>query len=168
MVTCPGALTITSPDDVAEVVALRNAVSAALTERHGIGHWSSQATEKGLRRDMRRASVYVLKNRGRVIATLALQTRKPRAIDRACFTPVKRPLYLIDMAVAPARQRSGLGRCCVADAIRICKAWPADALRLDAYDSDAGAGAFYRKCGLTEVGRAVYKNTPLIYYERLV
>lgn len=162
------ALTPATAEDIASVVALRNAVASQLTSRYGIGHWSSTATEKGVRRDMGRASVYVLKHRGRVIATLALQTRKPRVIDRAYFTPVKRPLYLIDMAVDPARQRSGIGRRCIADAIRMCKAWPADALCLDAYAADAGAGGFYRKCGFTEVGRSAYRNTSLIYFERLV
>ena len=162
------ALTPATAEDIASIVALRNAVASQLTARHGIGHWSSTATAKSVRLDMRRASVYMLTNRGRPVATLALQTRKPSAIDRVCFTPVKRPLYLIDMAVDPARQRSGLGRRCVADAIRMCKAWPADALCLDAYDSDAGAGEFYRTCGFTEVGRASYRNTPLIYFEMLV
>ena len=161
-------LTLATAEDLASVVALRNAVASQLSSRYGIGHWSSTATETRLRRDMRRSSVYVLKHRGRVIATLALRTRKPRAIDRAYFTPVKRPLYLIDMAVDPARQRSGIGRRCIADAIRMCKAWPADALCLDAYAADAGAGGFYRKCGFTEVGRTAYLNTSLIYYERLV
>src|ERR1035437_7340522 len=32
---------------------------------------------------------------------------------------------------------------------RIAKAWPADAIRLDAYDAEAGAGPFYASCGWT-------------------
>ena len=43
--------------------------------------------------------------------------------------------------------------------------WPGDAIRLDAYDSQAGAGEFYRKCGFREAGRASYRGTPLIYFE---
>jgi hypothetical protein len=43
--------------------------------------------------------------------------------------------------------------------------WPADAIRVDAYDAEAGAGGFYAKCGYREVGRVVYRNTPLVYYE---
>ena len=56
----------------------------------------------------------------------------------------------------------------IEEAVGLCKAWPADALCLDAYDADAGAGGFYRKCGFTEVGRATYRHTPLIYFEMLV
>ena len=50
-------------------------------------------------------------------------------------------------------------------ATEVAKVWPADAIRLDAHDADAGAGGFYAKCGYSEVGRAVYRGTPLNYYE---
>jgi GNAT superfamily N-acetyltransferase len=72
------------------------------------------------------------------------------------------------MAVSVARQGKGLGRQAMEDAQRIALAWPADAIRLDAYDADAGAGEFYRKCGYTERGRVVYKGDPLRYYELLL
>jgi GNAT superfamily N-acetyltransferase len=162
------ALTIATPDDVETVAALRNAVAEQLTARHGIGHWSSISTARGIRAEIQRSSVCLLRDEGRAIATLALATRKPRAIDRRYFTPDKKPLYLLGMAVEPSRQRTGVGRRCIEEAVAMCRAWPADALCLDAYDADAGAGDFYRKCGFTEVGRATYRNNPLIYFERLV
>lgn len=62
----------------------------------------------------------------------------------------------------------GIGRQCVDEALRIVRAWPADALQLDAYDAHAGAGPFYFKCGFREVGRTSYRSVPLIYYEHLV
>ena len=161
-------LTLATAEDASAVAALRNAVAAVLTARHGIGHWSSVATEKGVRASMKTSSVLVARDAGRVVGTLVLQTKKPGAIDRACYTPGKRPLYLLGMAVEPARQGSGIGRGCIEEAVGLCKAWPADALCLDAYDADAGAGGFYRKCGFTEVGRATHRHTPLIYFEMLV
>jgi GNAT superfamily N-acetyltransferase len=163
-----GALTIATEDDAEAVADLRNAVAEVLTDRHGIGHWSSLSTAKGVRASMKRSSVYVAKENGRIVGTLVLQTRKPWAIDRRWFTQVTRPLYLVGMAVEPARQRHGLGRRCIEEAVGFCRNWPADSLCLDAYDADAGAGAFYQKCGFSEVGRATYKNTPLIYFEMLV
>ena len=72
------------------------------------------------------------------------------------------------MAVAPARQRQGIGSRCLAEAKRIAKGWPADAICLDAYNDKAGAGPFYARCGYTEVGRVTYRNAPLIYYELLL
>ncbi len=72
------------------------------------------------------------------------------------------------MAVLPARQRQGLGRNLLEQAKQIAKAWPGDAVRLDAFDADAGAGGFYAKCGWTEVGKVVYRNAPLIYFEFLL
>ena len=164
----PAGLTIATADDAPAVAALRNAVASALTALHGTGHWSSVSTEKGIRADMKRSSVYVLRDAGCAIATLLLATKKPRAIDCRYFTPVKRPLYLLGMAVDPARQGCGVGRRCIENAVEICRTWPADALCLDAYDADAGAGGFYRKCGFTEVGRATYRNSPRIYFEMLV
>ena len=44
----------------------------------------------------------------------------------------------------------------------------AAAIRLDAYDSTAGAGGFYARCGYREVGRVTYRGTALIYFESLL
>jgi len=112
--------------------------------------------------------VYMAKHNGRVIATLTLQTKKPWAIDRHYFADVKTPLYLLSMAVDVRLHRQGIGRQCVEQASVIARRWPADAIFLDAYDADAGAGEFYRKCGFDEVGRATYRGTPLIYYQLLL
>jgi GNAT superfamily N-acetyltransferase len=161
-------LTLADADDADAVATLRNAVATELTARHGIGHWSSTSSEQGVRAAMKRSSIYLLRDERREVATLELATKKPWAIDRRCFTPVRTPLYLLGMAVDPARQRGGIGRRCIDEAVTICKAWPADSLCLDAYDAAAGAGDFYRKCGFTEVGRATYRNTALIYFELLV
>jgi GNAT superfamily N-acetyltransferase len=163
-----GFLSIAEPADAAAVAALQMAVAEDLTRRFGFGHWSSTITEKSVRAGMRRGAVFVLRDDDRIVATLTLATRKPWAIDRQYFTPVARPLYLIAMAVDPALQRTGIGRACVAEAMEIGREWPADAVCLDAYDTPAGAGDFYRKCGFAERGRKTYRNTPLIYFERLV
>jgi GNAT superfamily N-acetyltransferase len=117
---------------------------------------------------MKRAQVFVARRGTDIAATFTLATKKPWAIDRSCFSQVTRPLYLLSMAVAPELQGQGLGRRCLDEARAIAKAWPADAIFLDAYDTAAGAGEFYGKCGFREVGRVTYKGTPLIYYEWLV
>lgn len=72
------------------------------------------------------------------------------------------------MAVDVAHQHQSIGTRCVQEALRISAAWPADAIRLDAYDAPGGAGAFYAKCGFRERGRVVYRTVPLIYYELLL
>lgn len=103
-----------------------------------------------------------------MVGTLRLTTKKPWAIDTRYFKTCSRPLYLLGMAVAPAEQRRGIGKRCLEEARRIAVAWPADAIRLDAYDSPAGAGMFYARNGWTEAGRARYRNVPLVYYEMFV
>jgi GNAT superfamily N-acetyltransferase len=69
------------------------------------------------------------------------------------------------MAVLPTIQRQGVGRLLIKEAVRQARAWPADAIRLDAFDADAGAGGFYAKCGFREVGRVTYRKAPLIHFE---
>jgi GNAT superfamily N-acetyltransferase len=164
----PMRLEAASVHEAEEIADLRNAVAQHLTRSHGRGHWSGEITARAVLLRMRAARVFLYRLEGRVVATLSLGTSKPWAIDPAYFTAVRLPLYLTDMAVAPEVQRQGVGRGCLADVQRIARAWPADAVRLDAYDAAAGAGPFYSKCGYREVGRVVYRKVPLIYFESLV
>lgn len=151
--------------DAVALAALHTSVAQHLTDLHGKGPWSSRTTEKGILFALRSSKVFVARNGSEIIATLRLATKKPWAIDTNYFAPCRRPLYLLGMAVTPGKQRQGIGRQCLEAAKILARDWPADSLRLDAYDAKAGAGAFYANCGFTEVGRAIYRNSPLVYYE---
>jgi GNAT superfamily N-acetyltransferase len=161
-------LQVATADDVADLVSLRDAVNRHLVAQHGKGYWSVRLTEKGALFALRHSTVYIARYRKRPIATLALCTRKPWAIDTKYFSPSKQPLYLTAMEVDPKHQRQGVGKLCLEEACRIARKWPSDAIRLDAWDAEAGAGEFYRKFGFREVGRATYRDTPLIYFEMLL
>ncbi len=154
--------------DAGAIAALRSAVAERLTEEYGGGHWSGLATERGVLGALRTSRVLVARRGADIVGTLRLATKKPWAIDTSYFTKVARPLYLTDMAVAPRMQRMGIGRALLEQAASAARAWPADAIRLDSYDANAGAGPFYEKCGYREVGRASYRGNPLIYYEMLL
>lgn len=151
--------------DVDDLVVVRNAAAERLTAEHGTGVWSGMTSDRGVRYSMKIARVYLARVRGQAAATLTLSTRKPWAIDRAYFTPCPRPLYLLNMAVHPKHQRRGLGGRCLEDAKELARAYPAQAIWLDAFDAPAGAGPFYAKCGFRGVGRATYRGAPLLYYE---
>ncbi len=158
-------------NDAGEIALLRNAAAHALTHRHGEGSWSWKATERSVLRDLSRprfSRTVIARDGRKIVATLCLQTKKPWAIDIAYFTPVKKALYLINMAVDPARQRQGLGRLLIKEAESLARQWPANAVRLDAWDGPAGAGDFYSKCGFREVGRVIYRKAPLIYLEFVI
>src|SRR5689334_5476622 len=155
-------------DDVAAIAGLQNAAAGALTARFGPGPWSTLVTERRAALAQRHARVRLGRDGRRILTVLRLATRKPWAIDGSWFTQVTRPLYLTGMAVAVGQQRQGLGRRALEDACAVAEAWPADAIRLDAFDADAGAGGFYARCGFTERGRVVYKGDPLVYFERIV
>lgn len=152
-------------DDVPTIAALQNAASGALTARYGVGHWSSLGTERGAALAQRHARVRIGRSGKRILTVLRLAKKKPWAIDISYFTPVRLPLYLTGMVVSVAHQGEGLGKLAIEDALEVARAWPADSIRLDAYDGDAGAGSFYEKCGFRERGRVVYKGDPLVYYE---
>jgi GNAT superfamily N-acetyltransferase len=156
-------------EDAAAIAQLRRAANDKLTAQYGKGFWSSNVSDKGVLFDMRRSKVFLVKDiSGTLIATLTISRRKPWSIDEKYFTSVQRPLYLTAMAVAPQWQGKGVGRRCIEEAKAICEKWPADAIRLDAYDAAAGAGEFYRTCGFREVGRTSYRKTPVIYFEMLL
>lgn len=159
---------LASEEDAIAVAELRTVVAEALTARFGKGHWSSASTERGVLFGMGHARVVIARDAGEIVATARLATKKPWAIDTTYFTPCRNPLYLLDMAVRPDRQGEGIGRRLLEEAERVARAWPADAIRLDAYDAEAGAGEFYRKCGYVERGRVAYRGTPLVYFERLL
>jgi len=144
---------------------VRGAAAEQLTKDFGHGHWSSITNEPAVLRDLKASTVLLARDRNEVVATLTLATRKPWAIDAAYFTPCKKALYLINMAVHPRRQRRGIGRALMAEALRVARALPAGAIRLDAYDADAGAGEFYRRCGYRQRGTKAYRGVPLVYFE---
>ena len=127
----------------------------------------------GVRRNVTSRVLIAFKprSRGRIIGTLRLATKKPWAIDVTYFTEVERALYLTGMAVEPRMQRRGVGRQMLKEALNIAQAWPSQAIRLDAYDTEAdgaGVGGFYARCGFREVGRVIYRGTPLVYFEMLL
>jgi len=159
---------LAGPADAPALTALHSAVAGHLTREFGEGHWSARASEASVLRGIATSRVIVARDEAGIAGALRLASRKPWSIDPKFFQKVKRPLYLLDMAVRPSVQRRGVGRQLIDQARLIAKVWPADAIRLDAYDAAAGAGGFYRKCGFREAGRAEYRRVPLIYFEVLL
>ena len=145
----------------AELAVLHQAAADELTRRFGQGAWSGSPSERGILSTMRLprfSKTLVARARGRIVGALRLATKKPWAIDVSYFTPVPRPLYLVGMAVHPRHQGKGVGRALVVESTALARDWPGDAIRLDAWDAEAGAGAFYAKCGFRKAAHAKYKG----------
>lgn len=152
----------------AEALSRLHAETAAdLVARFGQGHWSRPVVVRRVEAPSPFVRLRVGRLGGEIVTVLRVATKKPWAIDVSYFSPVPRPLYLTGMATAVRYQGKGLGRAALDDAREIALSWPAQAIRLDAYDAPAGAGAFYARCGYAERGRVVYRGTPLVYYELL-
>ena len=154
--------------DIQAIVQIRNAVALQLTSEYGKGHWSSCVTERAVQRDLRDSEVLVARGDDVAVGTLRLASKKPWAIDTRYFTRVPKALYLHALAVDPLHQRCGIGRSLVTHAQTHARGVLGNSLRLDAYDSPAGAGKFYLSCGFQELGRVTYRTVPLLYFELLL
>lgn len=161
-------ISLATPQEAAAIAEVISEAAHDLTVKHGMGHWSAVATEKGVLNGMSKAKVLVALNGADVIGTLRLTSSRPWVIDPAYFTPVPRPVYLVDMAVRPGYQRLGVGRSLIEQAKALSTSLAGDSIRLDAYAGMAGAGGFYEKCGFTDRGHVVYKSVPHIYFEWLI
>ena len=142
-------------------------VAEDLTRQHGARHWCSAPCPEAERGPGDRVvSGDRGRDEGQVSPTLRLVTKKPWAIDPAYFANVRRPLYLLSMAVSRSpegrHQPAAAGRGAV-----VAAGWPADAIRLDAYDHAAEAGPFYASAAITRSGGYV-SNCPLRYFELLL
>jgi GNAT superfamily N-acetyltransferase len=162
------AVNIASMADAAAIAALRTAVARDLTQKFGKGHWSSCPTESAVMRELRSSQVLVAYQGVEIIGTVRLATQKPWAIDVSYFTEVPKAIYIHGLAVAASCRGSGVGRRLMEAVNEAARSFSAGALRLDAYDHEAGAGPFYLKCGFRKVGRKTYRKVPLIYYEMLL
>lgn len=163
--------TIAKESDAAELAALHHAVADGLTATFGRGFWSSAPSERGLLVELRRpkfSRTLMARSGKRIVACLRLATKKPWAIDVSYFTSVTKALYLTGMAVHPDMQGKGVGRLLLKRGEALAREWPGNAVRLDAFDAEAGAGAFYAKCGYREVARVKYKGNPLVYFEMVL
>ena len=151
--------------DVRELLELELAIDADQAERFGDDRYRTTLNEKSVARSLASSRTVVATRRGRIVATVRMETKKPWAIDLSYFTPACKAVYLHNVNVHPELQRSGIGRQLMERVKEVAQEWPVDVIRLDAYDGPSGAGPFYRKCGFKKLGRAVYRSVPLIYYE---
>jgi GNAT superfamily N-acetyltransferase len=151
--------------DILALLDLQLAVDAEQARRFGSDRWRTTINEKSVARGLKTSRILLACEPGRIVAAMRIDTKKPWAVDLEHFTPVGKAVYLHDVNVAPEVQRSGIGRELLDRVERAVREWSVDAIRVDTYDGSAGAGQFYARCGFNEVGRAVYRRVPLVYFE---
>jgi len=153
--------------DASPLAALRAAVARDMKRQHGEGGWSAIPGKATVLRQIRASRVLVARASDEIVGTVRLTSANSAAFDSSAFTPVASALYVLGLAVAPTARHRGIGRRLMDAAKAAARAWPVEALWLDAYDGAAGAGPFYRRCGFREVGRTTFDGVPLIYLEWL-
>lgn len=159
---------LATPADAGAIAEVRTRAAAFLTQVHGGGPWSMHISEGAVAETLAAPLTLVARARSTVVGTLRLQANRPRSIEIADFTPVRRPLYVVDVAVLPNCQRQGIGRELVEAAVHAAIDWPGDSLRLDTYDDAAGAGDFYLRCGFRCVARHRFHDIPLAFFEHMI
>ena len=159
---------IATMSDARALAALRSSVAQGMTRRFGAGHWSACPGRAEVVRQLRASHVLVARQGAELVGTVRLVRALPWAIDSTAFTPVEKPFYVLGLAVAPERRGQGVGRQLMEAAKSTARSRGAQALWLDAYDHEAGAGHFYEKCGFRMAGRTRHGDVPLLYFEWLV
>jgi GNAT superfamily N-acetyltransferase len=154
--------------DAAGLLALRTAVAEDMGRRYGAGAWSDAPGKSDVIRQLRASRVLVARANDELVGTVRLAVARPWAIESSCFTTVASAFYVLGLAVSPLARGQGVGTELMEAAQGVARSAGVEALWLDAYDNEAGAGAFYVKCGFTRVGRTTLGKDPLIYYERLI
>src|SRR5262245_18137214 len=140
-----------SPNDAAEILALRLSVDARMQESFGVDRWAPPISEGSVLRlfkgpRTRKADgatlikILVGRSRGAIVALTRMQTKKPWAFDLKYFTSGVTAVYLGDVEVSPNCQGLGFGTQLMVAAVDHARAWPANAVRTSAYDGAAGAG----------------------------
>ena len=147
---------------------MRQRAADELTRLHGRGHWSSVSTVPTLRKHAGARTLFAVERDGALVGTFTLSEKKIGFYHNAWFQEPHAPaLYLTNMAIDPAMQRKRIGRWTMKQIDRAVRDRSLRALRFDAYDSPAGAGAFYQKCGYTLVHRGAINAVALEYYEKV-
>jgi ribosomal protein S18 acetylase RimI-like enzyme len=164
---CGTSILVAKPSEVRALVALRSAVAQEMTRKFGEGHWSARPSQADVLRQLRASYVLVARRGAEIIGMVRLVRPLPGAIDSSAFTPVEKPLYVLGLAVAPECRGQAIGRRLLDAAKDRARSCGAQALWLDAYEHEAGAGPFYLKCGFRKVGGTQYREVPLVYFEWL-
>lgn len=156
-----------TPREAAQLVAIRNACADALTERFGVGPWSSHGHLVSTRQLTREKHAFVARLDGRSVATMTLSEQRP-GVHRADWfaAPTARACYLTGLYVLPDLQRLGVGTWMMTQADRIAREWGCVALRFDAYAGPGGASRFYQRLGYESRGRREVCGIALEVFER--
>jgi predicted N-acetyltransferase YhbS len=166
-VSADTSISVAAKSEARALAELRSAVALRMTEEFGHGHWSASPSRAEVVRQLRASQVLVARRGAEVIGTVRLVQARPGVIDSSSFTPAQNPLYVLGLSVAPQCRGQGVGRQLMEAAKDAARQRGAQALWLDAYEHEAGAGPFYMKCGFREVGRTEFRGVPLIYFEWL-
>jgi hypothetical protein len=152
-------------NDILEIVNLWQSVNNQLASRLGRPHWTKFLTPQGVYLQMRKATMYVVREGSVLVAVFTLSMQKPWDMNEIKFNPAARPLYLTDLAIHPFRHQCGIELLCIREAIKIARRWPSDAIRLDSCDLEFGREVRLEEFGFRTVGTTRFREIPSVHFE---
>ncbi|MDE1152157.1 MAG: GNAT family N-acetyltransferase [Micavibrio sp.] len=160
------------PARIADILAIhqvRKAAADALTSQFGNGPWSSVSIISTAERALSGRTLFKIVDGSTIIGTLTLTPLRIGFYKPDWFADAAaKALYLHSMSIHPQRQHDDIGRQALEQVEAFAGQQGFTAIRLDSYDSDAGAGGFYESCGFVQVAREDAMKTKLKIYERII
>lgn len=160
---------LAAPGEIAGIYKLSVAAASDLVDKYGQGRWRVAAARKTLKRNQQSDSLFVIVKDAVIVGTFCFTTKKAGFYRRGWFAFPDDPAgYLLNMAIAPQHQRQGIGREVMNHIDQLARSMKLLAVRFDAYEANAGAGGFYRKCGYQLVHVGKVGDVGLEYYEKVL
>lgn len=139
-------------EDVDDLVVIIRDLSRWLKTK-GIHQWSESFRHEVLEKEISRGELYVVREHGQVIATVALSTEAGELWDHVTENAV----YLHRLAIPRSRSGGKLGEALMAWAESEARKQGASLLRLVCDASNAFLPPYYRKLGYRSQGQKFYE-----------
>jgi ribosomal protein S18 acetylase RimI-like enzyme len=154
-----------APGEIEAAHAIVAACGRALAAG-GWRNWDPPYPLERMRAEATSRQIYLVTDGDEAVATYTVTTTPPHDYPPAIFAPAVPALYLNRLAVVPARQKSGLGRACMADVEAHARAAACRVVRFDVFRDNAVIRAFYQRLGYTELGPFFVGEIPVICCEK--
>lgn len=155
-------------EDAAPLHALLAAAGRQLLAQ-GFDNWTPPYPPERFAADVAAGIVYGAWDDAGAVATFTLAPAPPRPYEdvRIWAEPDAPARYLNRLAIDPARQRTGLGRWCLARVDDLARDAGARAVRCDVLLANAGVRGFYERHGYALRGERAHGGRRFATYERV-
>ena len=156
---------------------MRIASAEKLAVEIGPGKWSGTVKNQAIRERIRNAdpenlraqTIYVACQNGEAVGSVVVSTFLPSFFKGNLWRePKAGALGVFNLVVHPNHRRQGIGRALMAGVEGLANTHEIPFVRLDAYESNPGAVAFYQAIGYDERATITLRTTRLVLFEKAI